>query len=73
MAQAMTQNETIDLPNATIQDGFFGEETGSHFVTVETEEENPELSYIIGQFQSRGYELNGIDFKRNTVTFAREA
>lgn len=68
---AKAQSAKVDLPGATIQDKFTSEETGHHIVRVEVDVPNHELSYIIGQFQERGYEVNHIDFKRNEVSFSR--
>jgi hypothetical protein len=67
----MTAQTQIDLPGATIRDQHTSDETGNHIVSVEVDVPNYELGYIIGQFQERGYEVNGIDFKRNQVSFSR--
>lgn len=66
-------NLTVDLPGATIEDQWTSESTGNHIVRIRSDDNNHELSYIIGQFQERGYVVNGVDFKRNEVSFAKES
>lgn len=67
----MAAKDTIDLPGATIGDQWTNDETGSHIVRISVDEDNAELSYIIGQFQENGYEVNGVDFKRNEMSFSK--
>ena len=62
--------EKIDLPGAAIEDEFTTERN-TRIVRISVEDDNAELSYIIGQFQDRGFEVNGVDFKRNSISFSK--